>query len=180
MARIIQIVPKLATPELQRAVWTATQQKNWYFGNYSTDPSQGGFWKMDLDDSPAITELWEHVKPQCEKVADTALKVVRQYANGHTHGQGGGIHVDDREPGTYTLLYYPAPEWKAEWGGETLWFSEQGEIAAGTLPLPNRGVFFDSNIAHVGRAPQKSYGGLRVTAAFKLADDHGKVKCADS
>jgi len=38
------------------------------------------------------------------------LTVLRQYANGHTYGQGGLLHHDDKRPDTYTLLYYPMPE----------------------------------------------------------------------
>jgi SM-20-related protein len=165
---IIQFLPQLAPAELQREVWSACQEKRWYFGNQSTEANAVPFWKMDLDGCLPATRLWEHAKPRCEQLAHAPLRVVRQYANGHTYGQGGHPHRDDVRAGTYTLLYYPMPEWRPEWEGETMFVDEQSEIIAALKPEPNRAVFFDSRVAHYGRAPSRVYGGLRVTIAFKL------------
>ena len=63
--------------------------------------------------------IWEHARPRCEEFAGTSLRVRRQYANGHTYGLGGRPHQDD---GEFTLLYYPNPEWKDGWDGETVFY----------------------------------------------------------
>ena len=81
---------------------------------------------------------------------------------------GGRPHRDDHRPGTFTFLYYPMPEWKDEWDGETVYFDDMGEIALAVKLRPNRAVFFDSRILHVGRAPSRACPALRVTVAYKL------------
>lgn len=166
----LQVLHNLAPAELHRAVWEATQGKDWYFGNSSNARQPGAipFWKMDLDGSAPVTRLWRHAQPHCEKLAGRPLRVVRQYANGHTYGQGGQPHRDDKREGTFTLLYYPMQEWRAEWEGETMFVDKNGEVLSAIKPQPNRGVFFDSRIPHYGKAPGRAFTGLRVTVAFKL------------
>jgi hypothetical protein len=81
---------------------------------------------------------------------------------------GGNPHTDDRRPGSYTLLYYPNPEWDDEWDGQTLFYDNDGEIALSVRLRPNRAVFFDSRILHRGTAPGRLCTGLRVSVAYKL------------
>lgn len=123
---------------------------------------------MDLDGHPDVDVLWQSVRGRCESLTGTSLRVLRQYANGHTYGLGGRTHVDAAEPDHFTLLYYPMPSWEPGWGGETVFHRNSGEIALAVLPKPNRAVLFDARIPHEGRAPSRDYGGLRVTLAFKL------------
>jgi hypothetical protein len=165
---IIQFIPELAPAALHREVWEACLAKRWYFGNQSVSEGAVPFWKMDLEDCDPVTRLWEHARAQCQLISGIKLKVVRQYANGHTFGQGGRPHRDDDRAGAYTLLYYPMPEWRAEWEGETMFVDERGEVITAIKPEPNRAVLFDSRILHAGRAPGRSFAGLRVTVAFKL------------
>jgi len=165
---ILHSIAKLAPEGLQREVWDATQGKGWYFGNQSlTEQAAIPFWKMDLDQSAPVTRLWEHAQAQCEEKTGRKLRVARQYANGHTFGQGGRPHVDDTREGTFTLLYYPMPEWRVEWEGETVFTNGRDTIGV-IAPQPNRAVLFDSRIPHYGRAPSRACTGLRVTVAYKL------------
>ncbi|HVU02849.1 MAG TPA: 2OG-Fe(II) oxygenase [Polyangiaceae bacterium] len=165
---ILQLFETLVDDALRARVHEACSEKRWYFGNYSVGAADPGFWKMDLDGVPAIDALWTASRERCEALSNGPLAVVRQYANGHTYGLGGQAHADDPRPGHFTLLYYPMPEWDPAWGGETVFHHATGEIALSVLPKPGRAVFFDSRILHAGRAPQRSYGGLRVTVALKL------------
>ena len=165
---IIQLIQKLAPKELHGDIWNECMTKNWYFGNNSGETDMVSFWKMDFENNDAINRLWLHAKPHCEKIVKRNLKVIRQYANGHTYGLGGQAHQDDVEEGTYTLLYYPMLVWQNKWEGETLFFAQNGEVIAAIKPMPNRAVLFDSRIPHVGRAPSRYFGGLRVTVAYKL------------
>jgi SM-20-related protein len=164
---VIQFLPQLASEALHREVWQACEARSWRFGSRS-DPDAPPFWNMDLADCAPVTRLWEHARPRCEQIAGRGLRVVRQYANGHTFGQGGRPHRDDTRPGTFTLLYYPMLEWRPEWEGETVFVDERSEVIAALKPEPNRAVFFDSRVLHSGRAPGRAFTGLRVTIAYKL------------
>lgn len=166
---IIQQINDLVSAELHQRVWAVTMSRNWYFGNQSRNDVGVPFWRMELDGIPAVDEVWEASRSRCEDVIGRPLKVLTQYANGHTYGQGGLPHQDDTAPGTYTLLYYPMLEWQPMWEGETIFRKADGEVIAVVIPIPNRAVFFDSRIPHSGRAPSRIFGGLRVTIAFKLA-----------
>jgi hypothetical protein len=164
-----RIIESLAPAPVHEAVWKTCVGKGWYYGNFSV--SQRGnvpFWKMDLDDDAATKALWDCARGRCEALAGSPLRVVRQYANGHTYGQGGSAHQDDARPGTWTLLYYPMQEWQPDWEGETVWVNGNGDLISVVRPIPNRAVFFDSRIPHYGRAPSRICAALRVTIAFKL------------
>jgi SM-20-related protein len=165
---LIEILENMAPPALHAAAWATCLGKGWHFGHGSNEGAWFRFWKMDLENDPAFTAIWEHARPRCEALAGAPLRVIRQYANGHTYGLGGEPHVDDVNPGAYTLLYYPNPEWKDGWEGETVYYDESMEIATAVRPRPNRGAFFDSRILHNGRAPSRICPVLRVTVAYKL------------
>jgi SM-20-related protein len=164
----IHVMEKLAPNDVHQAVWETCMSKNWFFGHGSGNDSGVSFWKMDLDNDPATSKLWQAAQPGCEEKIGRPLKVLRQYANGHTYGLGGGIHQDDRKEDTYTLLYYPMLGWENNWDGETVYQDQNGEVVLAVKPAPNRGILFDASIPHVERAPSRFYGGLRVTVAFKL------------
>lgn len=165
---LIEVIENLASPDLHRAAWEKCCGKTWYFGNASNADEAGRFWKMDLDGDPVFDAIWNASRARCEELAGVKLRVVRQYANGHTYGLGGAPHMDDTRPGTFTLLYYPMQEWKPEWDGETVYLDAAGDVFFAVRPKPNRAVFFDSTILHAGRAPSRSCHALRITVAFKL------------
>lgn len=167
--RAFRVLADLLPPALHEAAWEVCQRPRWGLGFVSkTDAPSLPFWHMDLDGEAAIDAAWQHAQPTCEAIAGVPLSVLRQYANGHTYGQGGRSHIDDAAPGSFTLLYYPMQTWQSEWEGETLFFDAGGEINGAVLPAPNRAIFFDSRIPHAGTAPSRFFGGLRVTIAFKL------------
>lgn len=164
----IRVLDGALTPEQCERAAEVVAQKRWYFGNSSGHGGEPGFWKMDLDGEPHIDAIWQALRGRCEEQAGGALRVLRQYANGHTYGLGGRTHVDDTRPGSFTLLYYPMPIWHPAWGGETVFHRPDGEVVLAVLPKPNRALLFDARIPHEGRAPSRDFSGLRVTIAFKL------------
>ena len=165
---VLEVIDSLVPEALHQAAWQVCCGKRWYFGHASNEGDGSRFWKMDLDGDAVFNSIWDHVRPRCEALAGGPLCVIRQYANGHTYGLGGQPHLDDHQPGTFTLLYYPNPEWKDGWDGETVYYDEHGEIALAIRLRPNRAVFFDSRILHAGRAPSRWCPALRVTVAYKL------------
>jgi len=167
-APLLEVLDDLIPAELHGAAWKVCNGKHWYFGHGSHAGDWSRFWKMDLEGDGAFDAIWRHIRPRCEAMAGGPLRVIRQYANGHTYGLGGQPHADDERPGSYTLLYYPMQEWNDGWDGETVFFDERGEIALAVLPRPNRAVLFDSRVPHAGRAPSRFCPALRVTVAYKL------------
>jgi hypothetical protein len=165
---ILEVLEELAAAELHARACDVCRAKGWYFGHGSHEGDSLPFWKMDLEGDAAFDAIWQGARERCEALAGGPLRVIRQYANGHTYGLGGKPHPDDVRPGSFTLLYYPMLEWKDGWDGETVFLDEHGEIALAVRPRPNRAVFFDSRILHAGRAPSRSCPALRVTVAYKL------------
>ncbi len=165
---LLEVIDNFAPAELFAEANKLSDAKGWYFGHGSFGGDQARFWKMDLEGIVVFDSIWRETKQRCETLAGAELKVIRQYANGHSYGLGGKPHVDDSRAGSYTLLYYPMAEWKDGWEGETLFYDELGEVAFSVRPKPNRAVLFDSRILHVGRAPARACQDLRVTVAYKL------------
>jgi SM-20-related protein len=174
---VVEVFDNLAPAHLHVAAWATCMGKNWYFGHGSVSGGGPRFWRMDLDGDAAFQAIWEHARARCEALAGGPLRVVSQYANGHTYGLGGNPHLDDSKPGSYTLLYYPNPEWQDGWDGETVFYDEADEIALSVRLRPNRAVFFDARIPHCGRAPSRSCTALRVSVAFKLERYAADVRC---
>jgi SM-20-related protein len=167
-APLIEVFENLAPPPLHAAAWATCVGAGWRFGHGSVSAGSSRFWYLELQENAAFDAIWEHSKARCETLAGGPLRVVQQYANGHTYGLGGNAHADDKRPGTFTLLYYPNPEWEDGWEGETVFYDEAGEVDLAVRLRPNRAVFFDSRIVHNGRAPNRWCGALRVTVAYKL------------
>ncbi len=162
---LLEILDGVVPAQLHAAAWARCAGAGWYYGHGSNTGDGSAFWKMDLESDPDFNAIWEHARPRCEELAGTSLRVRRQYANGHTYGLGGRPHQDD---GEFTLLYYPNPEWKDGWDGETVFYDRSGEILRAVRPRPNRCVFFDAGTLHAGRAPSRACPALRVTVAYKL------------
>ncbi len=166
--RLLKVIDDFAPAALFGEAGNLSSTKGWYFGHDSSDEELTHFWKMDLEGIEPFDSIWTAAKDQCERLVGMPLRVVRQYANGHTYGLGGQPRIDDERPGCYTLLYCPMEEWKENWEGETVFYDEHGEIVLSVKPRPNRAIFFDSRIPHVGRAPARACQDLRISVAYKL------------
>jgi SM-20-related protein len=168
MPAIFDLQNNVAPVALHEQLWALFAQAHWRYGSH-TDPQSPGmpFWHMDLTGQAPADALWQLRKSACEARVGHGLRVVRQYANGHTYRP----HVDDQREGCYTLLYYPMLTWSHDWDGETVFFNPEGEILQSVQPRPNRAVLFDSRIIHAGRGPSRSCPMLRVTMAYKLERD---------
>jgi len=67
-----------------------------------------------------------------------------------------------------TALWYLCERWDLEWGGETMFYDAQDEIACAVRPQPGRLVIFDGAIKHVGRPPNRICYAPRYTFAIKF------------
>jgi hypothetical protein len=170
VTRSIQYLDDVISAETHEAICSKLEQSSWHFGHASVAEQSRPFWKMILDLDAITDRIWAEAKPTCEALADAELIVLRQYANGHTYGQGGMPHTDDTRDGSYTLLYYPMREWHTQWAGETVFYGPEGEVNHSVTPKPRRAVLFDARILHAGLAPSQAFTGLRKTVAFKLIE----------
>ena len=166
--RLLKVIDNFAPAALFGEACNLSAAKGCYFGHGSDEEELPRFWKMDLEGIATFDSIWTAAKDQGERLAGMPLRVVRQYANGHTYGLGGQPHVEDERPGCYTLLYYPMEKWEENWEGETIFYDDTGEILLSVQPRPNRAIFFDSRIPHVDRAPARACQALRITVAYKL------------
>jgi SM-20-related protein len=94
---------------------------------------------------------------------------LRAYGNGHTYGCEGYIHVDNRDTDNYfSTIIYSNDEWKAFWGGETMFYSlDQKDIIKACAALPFRVVTFPGHIPHKVNAPARDCPHLRTAIVFK-------------
>jgi SM-20-related protein len=96
-------------------------------------------------------------------------RAYRSYCNYAAYGDMLFTHTDCLpEEKDLTALWYVAPEWNVEWGGETLFYNSQMDAEVVVSPKPGRLVVFDGTITHVGRPPNRICYAPRYTLAIKL------------
>ena len=67
-----------------------------------------------------------------------------------------------------TFLYHASPDvWKPMWGGKTIFYPE-GRDPIYKEFVPNQGLYFKSNIPHMGEPTTKFFEGLRICVVFKM------------
>lgn len=93
----------------------------------------------------------------------------RAYCNLSTYGDMLFTHTDS-QPGVEELtgLWYIAPRWDMEWGGETLLFNSRNDAEFVVSPRPGRLLLFDGRIRHAGRPPNRVCVIPRLTFALKF------------
>lgn len=98
-----------------------------------------------------------------------SYRAYRSYCNHAAYGDMLFTHTDARPgEGGLTALWYVAPLWDVEWGGETLFFNSSMDAEVAVSPRPGRLVIFDGSIVHVGRPPNRICYAPRYTLAFKF------------
>jgi SM-20-related protein len=112
-------------------------------------------------------------KPTLAASADVTgggnYRIHRCYCNHAAYGDMLFTHTDcSPTDGDYTALWYIAPEWDVEWGGETLFYNSAMDAEVAVTPRPGRLVVFDGALTHVGRPPNRVCYAPRYTLAFKL------------
>ena len=102
-------------------------------------------------------------------------RIYRCYCNHAAYGDMLFTHTDAL-PGErgLTALWYIAPEWDVEWGGETVFYNSGKDAEGVVTPKPGRLVVFDGTILHVGRPPNRICYAPRYTLAFKLEPGTGQ------
>ena len=158
--------------------WEEIQNKtgygsNWCFGHtsYGEDHPEYQncvpFWKIDFAEDTFFTD---HLLNKIQEKLDTRFKLEHVYANGHTYGQDGSVHIDSLTDNGRTLLLYVNPRWHPVLGGATNFYINDGEVHS-IFPKANKAVLFPGQIPHCAAPCTRSFKGLRVTVAWKLFID---------
>jgi Rps23 Pro-64 3,4-dihydroxylase Tpa1-like proline 4-hydroxylase len=89
-------------------------------------------------------------------------RVSHLYAAAIRHGDSTRIHQDVPCTNCITFLYYANVNWKAEWAGETLFYSDnQNESIAAIVPRPGRLVVFNAALYHRAGVPNRQAPSFR-------------------
>jgi SM-20-related protein len=113
----------------------------------------------------AVSQLWDLLS----KTVLVGHEPLRAYGNAHTFGTEGYIHVDNRDTDNYfSTIIYTNENWKAYWGGETMFYSlDEKDIIKAAAALPFRVVTFPGHIPHKANAPARDCPELRTAVVFK-------------
>ena len=111
----------------------------------------------------SLKRLVEKAFPQ-EQFSDR-----RAYVNCSAYGDGYYMHRDcaPQEPHV-TALYYANLEWHPDWGGETIYYTDEEEADMVVMPRPGRLVIARGAILHRGNVPTRICYQERYTLAYKL------------
>lgn len=183
MAGEIQVVDGLIDRSLQEHISALVRSPIWQYGWKSTlegerfaywhshfagSEAHGASCERELASEPLLQPvhlLWTSLAR--ELLAGHVL--LRAYANAHTYGVEGSVHVDDPGvEGCISAVYYAHQKWHPNWAGETVFFADGGEgILRAVHPKPARVLVFPGAIAHCARAPSRECPELRISIVFK-------------
>jgi hypothetical protein len=111
----------------------------------------------------AIRQLVERLFPN-EQFSDQ-----RAYVNCSVYGDSYYLHRDCQPHERHvTALYYANPEWQADWGGETLYFTDEEDAELAISPRAGRLVVARGALLHRGSVPTRICHEERYTLAYKL------------
>lgn len=99
------------------------------------------------------------------------LESYRMYTNAVHFGDVAFVHRDASDNTNVTVIVYPNPEWRPEYGGETMFYDESGEIIECIEPREGRVVLFHGSILHKGSPPGRLFHESRYTTAFKFSPE---------
>jgi len=125
--------------------------------------------KIPLDTAARLPVYQPTLAAATEFAGKALYKIYRCYCNHAAYGDMLFTHTD-AQPGSLeiTALWFIAPDWNVEWGGETLFFDSSMDAQVAVSPKPGRLVMFDGSLTHVGRPPNRICYAPRYTLAFKL------------
>lgn len=179
--RGVTVVDACVPPELRADLQKLLRGAIWAYGWKSVkDRDPFPFWHAHFAGADDLADCEDELRRNLNAKPVEALwkflaadilkghTVVRAYANGHTYGAEGYIHVDSQDARYFTTIYYAHANWEADWAGETVFFERpSGSKATAVLPVPGRLVLFPGNVPHVARGVSRACPELRMTVVFK-------------
>lgn len=98
-------------------------------------------------------------------LTDPTVGLSHVYAASISTSACGTVHTDTTHPQAITFLYYANPVWRAGWGGETIFYDDEGDAMLAVAPRPGRLVAFHSNILHRAGIPHPDAPTHRYTVS---------------
>lgn len=150
-----------------KSIFNYVKQAKWEWGHQSIPGNQDAtppFWSMHLGDNQFFTEYL--VKKILNITGDDLIPEFC-YANGHTYGLPGGIHQDGSHIKNRTFLFYANTNWLPQWNGKTGFILGENDYHF-VMPEYNKAVYFPGIVHHFAEEPTRTFGGLRITIAWKL------------
>lgn len=147
----------------------------WRFGQTSDDTIQPNYpcwfqnyWSVHKHD------YVDTCPPQAKTLSERFMDMmpddyilVRSMASSNTFAIDGDWHTDWPHPGvSITGVLYTDRQWERNWGGETLFVDEDGNMSASEYE-PRKLITFDSSILHIGKGPQRRCKEMRSILAFQ-------------
>lgn len=93
----------------------------------------------------------------------------RAYVNCSVYGDSYYLHRDCAPQEAHvTALYYANPDWRPDWGGETIYYNDEEDAELAISPRRGRLVIARGAVLHRGNVPARSCYEERYTLAYKL------------
>jgi len=169
--RDVFVFDALVPPEESARYFAAISQASFTRTESARTDTEFRHWvcEMPLANLPR-TSLWPATESAVVQVRPTERFVpYRVYTNYASFGDALLTHVDAVAPlRELTALWYLCERWDTEWGGETLFYSDDGDAQVAVSPKPGRLVLFDGQIRHAGKPPNRNCPVGRYTFAIKL------------
>ena len=179
----ITVTEDAADIDLRKRISALVRSPIWQYGWKSTrEGAQFAYWHSHFAGSDLGRENCERelaAEPLLEPIYSLwkALESrtlqghepMRVYANAHTYGVEGSVHIDDPDAENYfSTVYYAHPVWSHQWAGDTVFYSADGQdIVRSIHPKPGRAVTFPGAIPHCARAPSRECNELRISIVMK-------------
>jgi SM-20-related protein len=152
---------------------------NWSYGWPSNKDIPFGHWNVNFthttkhNPTDVSVRLPKQLVPIWEQVNNSFFngqaRLVRCYANRHTHGTEGYIHTDSDRSEDQTCVVNMDPLWNANWGGETVFYSNDlQEIVKSVIPAYGRTTVFTGNTPHCAKPVSRICPAVRTTLMFKV------------
>lgn len=106
---------------------------------------QTDYVKSDID-RLKLFENDNFIKIFKDHLSDQTIQ--RSWVNVSTYLTDFRFHADSHTAGNKSLLYYVNARWDEDWGGETLFKNNNGDVEKAVEFKPNRMVIFNNNIGH--------------------------------
>ena len=150
---------------ITQAAFTRTE-----FASVATADLRHWVCEMPLQNLPRAS-LWAATEQAIAGVRPGQnFRPYRAYTNFASFGDLLMTHVDAQpdQPRELTALWYLCDRWDAYWGGETLFYTADGDARYAVAPKPARLVLFDGVIRHAGKPPNRNCPIGRYTLAIKV------------
>lgn len=95
------------------------------------------------------------------------LKPDRVIVNAYNHGDSSWLH---RDGNCWTAIAYLNEHWDMNWGGETIFVEDGGDIIMSVFPTPGRVVLFDGKVLHGPRPVSREAPLPRLGVTFQCSE----------